>query len=231
MTEYIEDLARTKLFFGIAPDEIPGLLDCVHARRVEYAKGDYIVEEGCDVYDFGVMLSGHGRSIKWDTSDRLIIITLLEKGSEIGVMLAASPEHKSPVSVQAQDDVSVLQIPYDRILARCPKGCPKHERLLRNYIAIVAQKGLVLHERIDCLLKPTLRDKILTYLLRMSREQQSRTFSIPMNRNAMAEYLNIERSALSRELSCMKRDGLIDYHRNSFRILVPKNPKWTLVQN
>lgn len=216
MIDYIVDLEQTKLFSGIAADEIPGLLDCIHARCVEYAKGDFIVEEGRDVYNFGIMLSGHGRSIKWDAADRLIIITLLEKGSEIGVMLAASLEHKSPVSVQAQDEVSVLHIPYDRVIARCPKGCPKHEKLLRNYINIVAEKGLVLHERIDCLLKPTLRDKILTYLLRVSREQKSESISIPMNRNAMAEYLNVERSALSRELSYMKRDGLIDYHRNSF---------------
>lgn len=218
MIEYIEDLAQTKLFAGIASVEIPGLIDCIHARRVEYAKGDFIVEEGRNIYDFGIMLSGRGQSIKWDAADRLIIITLLEKGSEIGVMLAASPEHKSPVSVQTQDEVSVLRIPYDRIIARCSKGCPKHERLLRNYIAIVAEKGLMLHERIDCLLKPTVRDKIMTYLLRVSHEQKSRTFSIPMNRNAMADYLNVERSALSRELSHMKRDKLIDYHRNSFRL-------------
>lgn len=219
MIEYIEDLAQMKLFSGIEPKEIAGLLDCVHARRVEYAKGDIIIEDGKQVQEFGVMLSGHGRSIKWDASDRLIIITLLEKGSEIGVLLASSPEHESSVSVQAQDDVAVLFIHYDHLLARCEKACPKHERLLRNYIGIVAEKGLVLHERINCLLKPTVREKILTYLMRVSREQQSRTFSIPMNRNAMSEYLNIERSALSRELSNMKHDGLIDYHRNSFKLI------------
>lgn len=218
MKEYIPVLAQTKMFSGIAPDEIFPLLDCIHARRAEYSKGDFIIEEGASIYDFGIMLSGHGRSIKWDAQDRLIMISLLEPGSEIGVLLAASPEHKSPVFVQAQDAVSVLHIPYNRLLDRCPETCPKHERLLRNYISIVAEKGLLLHERIDCLLKPSLRGKILTYLLRMSRDQQSRVFEIPMNRNEMAEYLNIERSALSRELSCMKRDGIIDYYRNSFRL-------------
>ena len=220
-----EDLAQTKLFSGIIPEEIAGLLDCVHARCAQYAKDEMIIEEGNRVHEFGVMLSGHGRSMKWDTSDRLIIITLLQKGSEIGVLLAASPEHESPVSVQAQEDVSLLLILYDRLLTRCERVCPKHERLLRNYIGIVAEKGLVLHERMNCLLKPTLRDKILTYLLRVSREQQSRTVSLPMNRNAMAEYLNIERSALSRELSYMKREGLIDYHKNKFNILTPANGK------
>lgn len=165
------------------------------------------------------MLSGHGRAIKWDPSDRVILISLLKKGSEIGVILAASLEHKSPVTVQAEDDVLVLQIPFERVLARCEKACPRHDRLLRNYISIVAKKGLVLHERIDCLLRPTIREKILTYLQCIAREQQKRTFTIPMNRNSMAEYLNVERSALSRELSYMKRDGIIDYHKNTFRLI------------
>lgn len=220
MLEEMEALAQTKLFSGITPNEIVGLLRCVHARRVEYQKGEMIITEGSKVSHFGVMLSGHARSIKWDAADKLIILTLLQSGSEIGVLLAASPEHESPVSVQAQDDVAVLLIRYDRMLALCEKACAGHERLLRNYIGIVAEKGLLLHERIDCLLKPSLRAKIMNYLSRVSHEQQSRMFSIPMNRNEMAEYLNIERSALSRELSCMKRDGWIDYHKNSFKLSV-----------
>lgn len=218
MNDYLEDLAQMNLFSGIDPEGIAELLDCLQARRVQYGRGEMIIEEGSRVRKFGVVLSGHARSIKWDTSDRVIILTLLEKGSEIGVLLAAQPEKESPVSIQAQDNVSVLMIPYDRILASCARACPKHDRLLRNYISIVAEKGLVLHERIDCLLKPTVREKILTYLLYISREQKSDSFQIPLNRNAMSEYLNIERSALSRELSNLKRDGLIDYRLNSFTL-------------
>jgi CRP-like cAMP-binding protein len=90
---------------------------------------------------------------------------------------------------------------------------------MRNYVYAVAQKGLELHERIDCLLKPTVREKILTYLRKLSREQQNRIISIPFNRNTMAEYLNVDRSALSRELSIMKKEGLIDYRKNHFTIL------------
>lgn len=219
MTEHIADLEKTNLFCGIEPDDIVELLGCTKARRVEYKKDEFIIEEGEMVYDFGIMLSGHGRSIKWDINDKVFIIALLEKGSEIGVLLAASLEHKSSLFVQAQDDVAVLLIPFDRVFARCKKACSRHDKLLRNFINIVAEKGLVLHERIDCLLKPTVREKILTYLTRVSHEQHSRTISIPMNRNTMAEYLYIERSALSRELSYMKREGLIDYHKNSFRLL------------
>jgi CRP-like cAMP-binding protein len=219
MREYIEDLAHTSLFSGMSPDQIAALLGCIHAKRVEYKKDDVVIEEGNAVCHFGVMLSGRARAVKWDASGRLIIITLLQKGSEIGVILAASLAHESPVTVQVQADAAVLQIPFDKALQRCSKACPWHDRLLRNFIGVVAEKGLVLHERIDCLLKPTVREKVLAYLKRVSQERQSRTFAIPLNRNAMAEYLNVERSALSRELSNMKKDGLIDYHTNVFQLL------------
>lgn len=217
--EFLEDLSRTQLFSGIAPQEIAGLLVCLRARRVEYAEGDFIVEEGSEVQDCGILLSGRGRAIKWDPSGRLILLTLLKKGSEVGVMVAAASNPISPVTVQAQSDVTLLQMPFGRVWARCEKACSRHDRLLRNYIGIVADKGLVLHERLDCLLRPTVREKIYAYLSRASREAQSRTFDLPMNRNAMAEYLNVERSALSRELSAMKRDGKIAYHKNAFRLL------------
>ena len=111
-----------------------------------------------------------------------------------------------------------MKIPFERVFTQCEKACPGHAKFLRNYIRIVAEKGLLLHERMDCLLRPTVREKILSYLWRISREQKSKIFSLPINRNAMAEYLNVDRSALSRELSYMKRDGIIDYYKNTFRL-------------
>jgi CRP-like cAMP-binding protein len=218
MTEYMDGLTHTKMFSGVAPEDMEELLGCIGARRVDYVKDEFIIEIGGAVSDFGVMLSGHSRSVKWDVNGRAIIISLLEKGSGIGVMLAASPGHKSTVAVQALDDVSVLFVPYSRITNHCAKACARHEKLLRNYVYAVAQKGLELHERIDCLLKPTVREKILTYLRKASREQQNRIISIPFNRNTMAEYLNIDRSALSRELSNMKKEGLIEYQKNRFTL-------------
>lgn len=218
MTDY-EELARMELFSGIEPDELAGLLLCVGARRAEYKKDEFVFEEGDHVSDFGIVLSGHGRSVKWDASGKIFIVTMLEKGGVIGVLLAARRNRESSVFVQAADDMAVLMIPFDKLIARCERACSKHEVLLRNYIAAVADKGLMLHERINCLLRPTVREKVMLYLRQASQERRSRIFDIPLNRNAMAEYLNVERSALSRELSAMKRDGLIDYHRNSFRLL------------
>lgn len=216
--KYIQDLPRSDLFSDINPDELTKLLSCIDAKCVHYKKDDFIIEKGNVVTDVGIMLSGQSRSIKWDLSGRLIILTFIETGSVVGAMVAAKSNHVSPVSIQSTEDSVVMLIPFNRIITRCANNCSQHEQLLRNYISAVAEKGLELYERINCLLEPTVRDKILTYLSRISHEQNSRTFSIPINRNAMAEYLNIERSALSRELSNMKSDGLIDYHKNCFKL-------------
>jgi len=218
-TEQILELSEIDLFSGINLREISGLLDCVKTRIVSFKKDELIIEEGSVSSEFGIMLSGQSRSIKWDQSGRLIIITFVEKGSVLGVMRAAKPSHPSPVSVEATRDCKVLMISYDNIITHCHKNCSRHEQFLKNYISCVAEKGLELYERINCLLEPTVRDKILVFLTRISRDKKSDAFDIPMDRHAMAEYLNIERSSLSRELSRMKKDGIIDFHRNSFKLL------------
>ena len=219
MCDEMQRLSGMRMFSGIEACRLPELLQCLGARREAYRKGSFIIAEGDAVYDFGLLLSGSARAVKWDASGRLVILTLLREGGEVGVVLAASLAHKSPVTVEAQDDVSILRIPFEGLFTRCKDESHRHGLLLRNYINIVSEKGLVLHERIDCLLRPTVREKIWTYLTRVARERQKSLFSIPMDRNAMAEYLNVERSALSRELSSMKRDGLLEYYKNTFRIL------------
>lgn len=219
MAEYINTLEQTGLFAGIEPKDYESMLGCLDIRLMEYKKNEMVLWEGDTVSDIGVVLSGHGRSIKEDITGKTVIVTLLEKGSFIGVLLAASRERKSPVSVQAIDHLSVLFISLDSILKRCTKVCPKHDRLLRNVLDGIAEKALVLHDRNDCLIKPTVRAKVLTYLAREAKEQKSQAFAIRLDRSAMAEFLNVERSALSRELSQMKKDGLIDFYKNNFRLL------------
>jgi len=219
MIAYAKMLEQTGLFAGIALNDIEEMLGCLNTRSMEYEKNEMVLWEGDKINDIGIVLSGHARSIKEDISGKTVIVTLLEKGSFIGVLLAASRERKSPVSVQALDHLSVLFIPIESVLKRCAKICPKHDRLLRNVLDGIAEKALVLHDRNDCLIKPTIREKVLTYLARVAKEQKNRTFTIPFDRKAMSEYLNVERSALSRELSQMRKDGLIDFYKNNFRLL------------
>ena len=212
-------LAGTDLFAGLGGEAIQSLLPCLQAAPKRYRAGECLLQAGDTVKSFGVVLSGSGRAFTEDLEGRQVLLARLEPGSEIGVILSASRGRKSPVTVQAQTDMAVLTIPFSAVLARCPRACESHERLLRNYLGIVAGKGLALHERIDCLLKPTVREKVLSYLNHLAGEQGGRRVLAPLNRASMAAYLNTDRSALSRELSRMRRAGLIDFHKNSFQIL------------
>ena len=219
MEQYIQTIKTAKLFDGLSQKDTYRLLACLKAQPVEYARDTVVVEEGCPVKKFGILLRGRGRSYKTDSQGHTLTVTLLKEGSEIGVILAASPGRKSPVSVTVEQGSSVLFISYNRLINNCTRNCPCHRQLLKNFMWIVAEKGLVLHERLDCLLRPTARDKILTYLKKFSDSQTGVPFTIPLDRNAMAEYLNMDRSALSRELSCMKTDGIIDFYKSTFRLL------------
>ncbi|AOT72317.1 Crp/Fnr family transcriptional regulator [Geosporobacter ferrireducens] len=222
MIQYGEILEQTDLFAGIESNDIEAMMGCLNARSMEYEKNEMLLWEGDKVNDIGIVLSGHGRSIKEDISGKTVIVTLLEKGSLIGVLLAASRERRSPVSVQALGHLSVLFIPMENVLKRCTKACARHDRLLRNVLDGIAEKALILHDRNDCLIKPSVREKVLTYLTGLAKAQGSCTITLPFDRCAMAEYLNVDRSALSRELSKMRKDGLIDFYKNNFKLLYNK---------
>lgn len=212
----INAIKRSELFTGIPLKDIKDMINCLNAYQRDYKKGEIILWEGDIINEIGIILSGHGRSIKNDITGNTVIVTLLEEGSLIGVLLSASYSRVSPVSVQATDKLSVIFIPIKNVIGRCHKLCQKHDIFLHNVLNCIAEKALVLHDRNDCLIKPSIRSKVLTYLTRLSKEQRSKTLTLPFNRESMSEYLNVDRSALSRELSNMKKEGLIDFYKNKF---------------
>lgn len=203
-------LLASKLFAGVQRQDLPALLEDLRAHLAVFPAGGVMVARGEQVREVGVVLAGQGRSLIVDGAGGELIVSLLEAGSFLGVLLAASRTRKSPVTVQATEETTVLFLPA-RELTRSP--------LLENFLDSVAEQSLSLNDRIDCLIRRSVREKVSTYLLRTAARQQSREIVLPLDREAMANYLNVERSALSRELSRMKADGLIDYRKNVFRLL------------
>ncbi|KZE74521.1 MULTISPECIES: Crp/Fnr family transcriptional regulator [Paenibacillus] len=215
----LDSLCQSRLFSGISPNDIPQMLKCLSAKRKEYAKDEMVVREGDLVDDVGIILQGSAQSTKLSVTGKQIIVSLHYQGGYTAVLTAASRGRRCPMSVQAIEPLEVLFIPIKSILSRCTKFCMVHEQLLGNLFDSIAERALELHDRNDCLIMPTIRDKVLTYLTRVMRETGTETFTIPFDREAMAEYLDVDRSALSRELAWMKRDGLIDFYRNEFKLL------------
>lgn len=215
---YINVLKNSDLFYEIEPKDINEMLSCFSSYIKEYKKDEIILSESENVNNIGIIISGCARSIKSDTTGKTTIITLLNEGSYVGILLAASKNRLSPVSVLASDNTIILYIPIDNVFRRCEKNCVRHEILTRNLFDGLSQKAMVLHDRNDCLIKSSLRDKIMTYLIKISKEQNNAEFILPLDRNGLSEYLNADRSALSRELSKMQKDGIIAFAKNHFRL-------------
>ncbi|WP_434799268.1 Crp/Fnr family transcriptional regulator [Terrisporobacter vanillatitrophus] len=212
-------LTQSSLFSGIEPNDIQKILMCMSATRKGYDKDEMVVCEGDPVNEIGIILQGVAQSTKLSITGKQIIVSLHYPGGYTAVLTASSRKRKCPMSVQALEPLSVLYIPIKNVLSSCSKSCIAHEQLLVNLFDSIAERALELHDRNDCLIMPTIRDKVLTYLTKLSRESETQVVSIPFNREGMAEYLNVDRSALSRELSSMKRDGLIDFYKNEFKLI------------
>lgn len=214
---FTDILAESQLFEGISAGKITLILPCLAAVRRKYEKGGTIIWEGESVNEIGILLSGKAISLKTDANGNQVIVTLLKPGSYIGILLATSRERRSPVTVQVQEAAEAFFIPVRNFLS---ENYPCRVQILENLLNGISEKALVLHDRNDCLIKPTIRDKVLTFLLEESRKCGADSFKLELGRDDMAEYLDVNRSALSRELSWMKRDGLIDYRKNWFRLLI-----------
>lgn len=222
--EEFDLLTRCPLFHGIGREKLREMLSCLHARRETFAPGAFLLREGDRAQEVGLVMSGQGRSLMEDRFGEPVVLSLLSPGSLMGVFLAASRDHKSPVSIQAQEELTALFFPGDALSSPCSNNCPEHGVLVRNYLSSLAEKSLVLNSRISCLARRTVREKVLAYLTQAAAQkgidpQTGGEFSVPLDRNAMAAYLNIDRTALSRELSRMKQEGLIDFHKDRFRLL------------
>jgi CRP-like cAMP-binding protein len=219
MIKYLPFLQTTPLFEGIDPKSIEIVCKRLQTQIMHYTKGEMIIFENETVSHFGIIIDGTVQSIKHLISGKTIIVTQVKRGGNTGILLSSSKHRKSPVSVEAVTNVTLLSIPIDKLVSGCDIQTENYHILMRNYLNMLSEKSMFLHDRIDCLIRPTVREKIATYLLQVSKQHNSPTFTIPFDRNGMANYLNVDRSALSRELSTMKKEQLIDYHKNAFTLL------------
>jgi CRP-like cAMP-binding protein len=206
------------LFSGIDGTERESLLGCLQAVRRRYKKGEMVFAAG-DAPAVGLLQSGAVQVLAEDPMGNRTIISRMEAGDIFGEALACAGAEKMPFSVEAATDSEVMLIDVKRILGTCPTACPFHSRLIENLMAILARKNILLGSKIRHLSRRTTRDKLLSYLTEQAREAGSRSFSIPFNRQELADYLCVDRSAMSSELSRLRAEGVLDYEKNEFCFL------------
>lgn len=218
MLERIEEL-NSPLFAGIQPEDMVPMLQCIGYHVYEYAKGEVIALEGDNLKHIGIVLSGRVDMVKEDLWGNKTLLIRTGKNGMFGETFACGQDNLSVVTFVVSEDAKVMFLPFARVMHSCTMACEFHHRLIENMVKVIADKNRDLMQKMDVVSKRTIREKLLAYLSIQAQQHSSRYFEIPFGRVELAEYLCVDRSALTRELVKMKAEGLIDYHKNCFRIL------------
>ena len=212
------------LFCGIEEGEARSMLQCLSARTVEYGKGQTVLEAGETVSSVGLVLSGRFCVVREDYWGRRDLLAQLGPGELFAESFACVPGAPLTVSVTADAAGAVLFLDVGRVMGICPSACPFHARLLRNLLAVLARKNLGMNEKLTHMARRTTREKLLSYLSAQAARRGSARFDIPFDRQALADYLAVDRSAMSAELGKLRREGVIDFHRERFEMKTSEGP-------
>jgi len=215
---YQKVLSECMLFRGMASQELSALLDCLDFRVRRFSRNDIVNIAGDPFEGVGVILSGQADVIKENNAGERMIMTMLKPGDLFGEMAAFSGVGKWPATVVAHTDCSIIYVPADKLTGQCEKTCAGHRRLIINMLGILSKKALTLSKKLEYLSIRSVRGRIANFLLEHYKNNGQAIFMLPMNRNEMADFLNITRPSLSREMSRMRDDGILDFHRSSVRI-------------
>lgn len=220
MQEYLPLLRQSLLFERIDEEGLIKTLNCLNAQVVSYEKGNVIFHQGDEPRCFGVVLSGSIHVISSDPSGNDCVMWTIGQGELFGETYTSAGMDAFPSSFVAAQDSFVLILDYKRVITGCRNnGCLAHSYMVTNLIKSLGQKNLMLTQKLEFVTRRTTRDKLMAYLRAQQKAAQSARFVIPFDRQTLADYLGVERSAMSAELSRMKKDGLIDYQKNRFEIL------------
>lgn len=211
-------LANTPLFHGVREDEIEHLLFCLGAREKTYQKNEIIFRAGSAVSEIGLVQSGSVNIVVnfyWGSSN---IFGHVDKGMIFAENYAAIPGKELLCDVVAAEPCEILFLNLIKLLTTCTSGCSFHQRLIHNLLRISAMKSLNLSSRMMHTAPKSIRDKLLSYLSEQAMVNNNTHFTIPFDRQQLADYLGVDRSALSNELSKMQKDGLISFKKNEFTL-------------
>ena len=215
-----EFLSNTRLFRGTSPQEARQMLSCLAAVTRAYQKGETICRAGEQICAAGLVLRGSVTVESDDFWGNRSVLSRAAPGEIFGEAYACLPEQPLLVSVVAAANCEVLFLDMARVLRVCSNACAHHGRIVQNLLALCAEKNLQLSQRMLHTAPKTIRARLLSCFHEMSQRAGSSHFSLPYDRQALADYLNVDRSAMCAELSKMKADGLIDYTKNAVTLLL-----------
>ena len=218
MKKYFPILRKCPLFDNISDEELPGMLGCLGATVISCDKKNAILSEGDPAKYVGILLSGSAQIIRIDYFGNRSIVANISPAELFAESFACADVKKLPVDIIATDDCDVLFIDCAKIMHPCCNACSFHQQIIYNLMKIMADKNLIYHQKIEITSRRTTRDKLLTYLAIQSAKNKSNSFDIPYDRQALADYLEVERSGLSSEIGKLQREGILKCSRNHFEL-------------
>lgn len=221
MKQDFKNLKEIPLFQGISDENLSAMLSCMSAVKKKYAKNQVILTAGAPSIEVGIVLSGSIHVVKEDFRGNPAILAEIGPGHLFGETYSFARTQKLPVTILSAAESEVLFIDYRRIVSTCTSSCPFHTRVIENLLQILAGKNILLSEKLDVMAKRTTREKLLTYLYSQANKAGSLTFMIPFNRQELANYLCVDRSAMSNELGRLRDEGILSFYRSSFRLHQP----------
>jgi CRP-like cAMP-binding protein len=219
MKNYLDVLKTVKLFQGIEEADLQPLLSCLCAKAIHYEKDQIVFSSGDSIERFGIVLLGQVQVVQDDYYGNRSILSKIDTGNLFGESFACAEIKTLPVTVITSAESELLFIDCHRLAAPCTKACGFHSRLIQNMLGIVSMKNIALTEKIEFTSKRTTREKLLAYLSAEAKKTGNRHFCIPFSRQELADYLSVERSAMSAQLSKLRDDGVLKFYKNQFELL------------
>ena len=216
MKKIVEAMALSPLFRGLTPAELKELaLQLVPGIR-QFERGETVIRCGERAKGIGLVLSGRLHIVRDDFLGNREILAEVEKGDIFDEVFAILYEEPQSISAEAVQPSEVVFLPAEELLSVEKQGDAVRSVIIGNMFRVIAGKNLQLTRKMAHLSRRTIREKLISYFSEESSRQKSLSIVIPFNRQQLADYLAVERSALSRELSRMKEDGLLTYRKNHF---------------
>ena len=219
MKDFSAALSACPLFAGVDPAQMPALFTCLQGRIRTYDKGQTILRQGERAEHLGAVLSGLVQIDRVDDAGNRSLVAAVAPGELFGETFAYAGVAALPVEAVAAAPTTALLLRADRIAQPCGRACAFHHRVLTNLLRILADKNVQLNEKLAVLSQRTTRDKLLTYLALQAQKTGSRRLTLPFNRQELADYLEVDRSGLSAEISKLRRAGVLQCQRNRFTLL------------
>ncbi len=222
MREFSSAIEHCALFDGISMEDLAAMLGCIGGRTVTVSKGQPIYREGDPATHVGMVLSGAVQLVREDYDGNRSIVAHIGPSELFGETYACAGVPSLPISVVADQDSVVLLMDCRRITTSCSSACAFHNRIIFNLLRLVSLKNLVYDQKIQITSKRTTREKLMAYLLNQAKLQGSSSFSIPYDRQELADYLEVDRSGLSAEISKLRREKVLESEKHRFKLLQVK---------